>query len=116
MSVSRIVTYHNNGVKAVMLWEDYQLLMTCTSNEEALEKGARWYIFMTFRRMAENPENLWGAPVGTYEDFDQVKATAVIYSPGNVSFYVPYSNGPWIYQDERKFIFPLTDLLYRMSK
>lgn len=115
MSKSMIVICQNNGVRAVMLLKDYEILKQCESNEDALAKGVRWYVFMTFSRMSRNPENFHGASIGSYEDYMMVKDRTVRYESRDVSFYVPFSNGPAYYKNELKFVFPLTDLLYRLA-
>lgn len=118
MSKSNFVICKNNGTTALMLEDDFRILKNHASPEIALAHGVRWYIFMKKKRLwrSATDNNFFGAPVATDDDLDFLMKEAGWESrTREEKFFVPFSNGPRNYWDERGYIFSLTELLFRAA-
>ncbi|MEX0913238.1 MAG: hypothetical protein WDZ56_01765 [Candidatus Paceibacterota bacterium] len=122
MSKSNFVVCVNNGTTALLLEEDFGILKACPPRvsllpEQALSAGVHWYVFMTAKRLWRASEDFLSAPIATDRDFDFLMREAGWQARTREdSFFVPYSNGPLHFKEEKKFIFSLTDLLFRAAR
>jgi len=115
MSKSKLVVCENHGVRAILLEEDFAVLASCSSPEQAFQYGVHWYVFMTINRMLRG-EDYENAPISSYQDFDFLLKDAGWEERCRYgAFFVPFSNGPTCYKEEKYFIFPLTELLFRAA-
>lgn len=116
--MAKIVYCQNNGVIAAMVASDYEIYTALKRrfdievNGVAYRRGVRWFSFISYRRFVNLPE-LATLVTGTYANWHEIVAHTTVEEQ---SFYVPFSNGPSQWLEEKKFSCKLSVLAARLSK
>lgn len=106
--MTKMVRCENHGVIALLPESSFNILKECKTPEEALARGVKWFVFITWHRGQHSPVLLGkvtartrdAAPLLGYPHIalDQIRDV------GDEKFFVPLSNGPPCWESDAKFV------------
>ena len=105
--MTKMVVHTNNGVLAAVTEQDYRILQSTSSVEEAVARGVRWYVFITMKRALRSPD-LVARVTATTEDWERVSHH---FSVEEKNIQVLLSNGPLYWDAEGKYVGTWAELL-----
>lgn len=114
----KMVYWQNNGVIAAMVVPDYEIYKSLQRrfdievNGAAHNRGVRWFTFISYHRFMNMPE-LAALVTGTYANWNELTAHVAV---AEQNIYVPFSNGPAHWLEEKKFSARLSVLTARLGK